>query len=44
MLLAKFIFLFQMTNFYEFNYPDYKVQLLDTYKYPFKTYHCNYTF
>lgn len=38
MLLA---FLFWTTNFYEFDYSDYKVELLDTYKYPFKIYHCN---
>lgn len=40
MLLAILFFNFK---FYEFNYSDYKVQLLDTYKYPFKTYHCNHT-
>lgn len=37
------IIFFPITNVYEFNYSNYKVQLLDTYTYPFKTYHCSQT-
>lgn len=39
--LQLLFFLCQTANFYEFNYPDYNVHFLDTYGYPFKTYHCN---
>lgn len=41
MLLA--IYLFEIPHLHEFNCLDYKLHLLNTSKYPFIIYYCNYT-